>query len=95
VGRLRPPVGLLPSDVRALPDLELLLAPDEEWLPGVNPATLCAWVDQALGDPALAAALRDAMAAGESYVDGCVRAWVVVKDRLAQARAAAAGEVIA
>jgi hypothetical protein len=90
VGRLRPPVGLLPSDVRALPDLEMFLAPDEEWLPGVDPAALCAWVAGPLGDAALAEALRAALASAASYVEGCVRAWMIVRDRVAQARAAAA-----
>ncbi len=90
VGRLRPPVGLLPSDVRALPDLEMFLAPDEEWLPGVNHAAMCEWVERSLGDAPLAAALRDVTGAAPSYVEGCVRAWLVVRDRLTQARAVAA-----
>lgn len=95
VGRLRPPVGLLPSEVRGLCDLELFLAPDEQWLPGVDPKALCAWVERTLGDAALAGALRTELALAESYVDGCVRAWLVVKERVEQARAAAAAEGIA
>ena len=96
VGRLRPPVGLLPSEVRGLCDLELFLAPDEEWLPGVDQAAMAAWVERSFGDAPLAAALRAACAAAPNYVEGCIRSYLLVRDRAAQARAAlAAGEAVA
>ena len=96
VGRLRPPVGLLPSEVRGLVDLELFLAPDEAWLPGVDQGAMAAWVERVLGDAALAGALREACAAAPNFVDGCVRCYLMVRARAAQARAAlAAGEAIA
>ncbi len=96
VGRLRPPVGLLPSEVRGLADLEMFLAPSEDWLPGVNHAALCEWVEGVLGDADLAAALRAATVTAPSYVEGCVLAYLLVRDRVAAARAAAGiGEGIA
>ena len=35
-GRLKPPVGVLPGDVRSLPELHLFLEPDDASLPGIN-----------------------------------------------------------
>jgi hypothetical protein len=96
VGRLRPPVGLLPSEVRGLTDLEMFLEPDDQWLPGVDHVALCDWVGRELGDADLASALRIATSTAPNYVEGCVRAWMLVRDRVAQARAvAAAPEAIA
>ena len=43
-GRLKPPVGILPGDVRSLPELHQFLAPDVTSLPGINLKALPEWV---------------------------------------------------
>ena len=88
-GRLRPPVGILPGDIRSLSALFLHLAPQPNSLPGVNLTRLSEWVQDVLGDAALSAAIRDAVAASSCHVDGCMRVYELVAIRLAQAEAAA------
>ena len=85
-GRLRPPVGIIPGTIRSLPELHLLLAPDERSLPGVNPIALADWVENVVGDPDLAQALRATHNAAPSYVEWCLTAFDLVGSRVAQAR---------
>jgi len=92
-GRLRPPVGILPGDIRSLSALFLHLAPQPNSLPGVNLTRLSEWVQDVLGDAALSAAIRDAVAASSCHVDGCMRIYELVAVRLAQAEAAMSGAV--
>ena len=89
-GRFRPPVGIIPGDVRSLSSLFLHLAPQPNSLPGVNLTRLPDWVRDALGDGALADAIREAVQASSSHVDGCLRVYELVAVRLTQAEAAAA-----
>jgi len=90
-GRFRPPVGIIPGDIRSLSSLFLHLAPQPNSLPGVNLTRLPDWVRDALGDAALADAIRNAVQASHSHVDGCLRVYELVAVRLAQAEAAASG----
>jgi hypothetical protein len=90
-GRFRPPVGLVPGDVRSLSSLFLHLAPQPNSLPGVNLQRLPDWVRDTLGDPVLADAIRSAVEFSHSHVDGCLRVYELVAVRLAQAEAVASG----
>ena len=90
-GRFRPPVGIMPGDIRSLSGLFLHLAPAPNSLPGVNLMRLSEWVRDVLGDTALATAIRDAAAASSCHVEGCMRVYELVALRLAQAEAAASG----
>jgi hypothetical protein len=90
-GRFRPPVGLVPGDVRSLSSLFLHLAPQPNSLPGVNLQRLPDWVRDVLGDPVLADAIRGAVESSHSHVDGCLRVYELVAVRLAQAEAVASG----
>ena len=92
-GRLRPPVGILPGDIRSLSALFLHLAPQPNSLPGVNLTRLSEWVQDVLGDAALSAAIRDAVAASSCHVEGCMRVYELVAVRLAQAEVAVSGAV--
>lgn len=83
-GRFRPPVGLIPGDVRSLSSLFLHLAPQPDSLPGVNLSRLSGWVRDVLGDPSLAMAIRDAVDASSCHVEGCMRVYELVALRLAQ-----------
>lgn len=85
-GRLKPPVGLIPSPVRGLREAHLLLEPDVRSLPGLNLAALAAWIRRVIGDGELAQALENETQTANSYVDGCLRAYAVIGDRLTQAR---------
>jgi hypothetical protein len=89
-GRLRPPVGIIPGDIRSLSSLFLHLAPQPNSLPGVNLVRLQDWVRDVLGDAVLADAIRDAVGASQSHVDGCLRVYELVAVRLTQAEAAGA-----
>jgi len=89
-GRLRPPVGIIPGDIRSLSSLFLHLAPSPNSLPGVNLTRLSAWVRDVLGDADLAAAIGEAVAASRSHVDGCMRVYELVAVRLAQAETVSA-----
>jgi hypothetical protein len=90
-GRFRPPVGLIPGDIRSLSSLFLHLAPQPNSLPGVSLVRLPDWVRDVLGDAALADAIRETVSASQSHVDGCLRVYELVAIRLTQAEAVAAG----
>lgn len=85
-GRLLPPVGIIPGDVRSLRELHLLLAQDDRSLPGVNFNALADWVERVIGDRELADALRKTTKNTASYVDGCLKVYDLVDLRLKQAR---------
>ena len=91
-GRFRPPVGLIPGDVRSLSSLFLHLAPQPNSLPGVNLSRLSGWVRDVLGDPSLAIAIRDAVDASRCHVEGCMRVYELVALRLAQVNGVQAGQ---
>lgn len=91
-GRFRPPVGLIPGDVRSLSALFLHLAPQPNSLPGVNLSRLPGWVRDVLGDPSLAIAIRDAVDASSCHVEGCMRVYELVALRLAQVDGVQAGQ---
>ena len=93
-GRLLPPVGIIPGDVRSLGELHLLLAPDDRSLPGVNFNALVDWVERVIGDRDLADALRKTTGNTASYVDGCLKVYELVGMRLTQAREIAGQEVL-
>jgi hypothetical protein len=84
-GRFRPPVGIIPGDIRSLSSLFLHLAPQPNSLPGVNLTRLPGWVRDALGDAALADAIGAAAQSSQSHVEGCLRVYELVALRLAQA----------
>ena len=84
-GRLRPPVGIMPGDVRSLPELHLFLEPDNASLPGINLKALPEWVETRIGDKELAEAIRAIVNKTVSYVEDCVRVHQVVGYRLDQA----------
>jgi hypothetical protein len=88
VGHLRPPTGLIPSTVRSLGELEFVLAPRSDSLPGVHMERLAAWIEHDVGDPVGAAEVRDAAAAATSYVEACLAVYERVRDRVASARLA-------
>jgi hypothetical protein len=90
-GRFRPPVGIIPGDIRSLSSLFLHLAPQPNSLPGVSLTRLPHWVRNVLGDAALAEAIRAAVEASPSHVDGCLRIYELVAVRLAQAEEVASG----
>ena len=48
------------------------------------------WVRDVLGDAVLADAIREAVGASQSHVDGCLRVYELVAVRLAQAEAVGA-----
>ncbi|SHJ65866.1 hypothetical protein SAMN02745165_02858 [Malonomonas rubra DSM 5091] len=85
-GRLKPPVGLMPGNVRSLSDLHLLLAPDDASLPGINLTALPAWIESSFGDNELAEAIRAAADAAPNYAESCLAVYDVVGWRLEQAR---------
>ena len=88
-GRFRPPVGIIPGDIRSLSSLFLHLAPQPNSLPGVNLTRLQDWVRDVLGDAALAEAIRNAVQASQSHVEGCLRVYELVALRLTQAEGVA------
>ena len=90
-GRFRPPVGIIPGDIRSLSSLFLHLAPQPNSLPGVNLQRLSGWGRDILGDAALADAIRAAVGDSPSHVDGCLRVYELVAVRLAQAEEVASG----
>ena len=85
-GRLKPPVGILPGDVRSLPELHLLLAPDDASLPGINLKALPEWIEASIGDRELAASVQAIVDQSVNYVEDCMRVYEVVGVRLDQAR---------
>ena len=78
-------MGIIPGDIRSLSSLFLHLAPQPNSLPGVNLTRLQDWVRDVLGDAVLADAIREAVEASQSHVDGCLRVYELVAVRLAQA----------
>ncbi|MEE4380127.1 MAG: hypothetical protein V2J55_21780 [Candidatus Competibacteraceae bacterium] len=84
-GRLKPPVGIMPGDVRSLPELHLFLEPDNASLPGINLKALPEWVETSIGDKELAEAIRAIVDTTVNYVEDCVRVHQVVGYRLDQA----------
>ena len=91
-GRFRPPVGIMPGDIRSLSGLFLHLAPAPNSLPGVNLSRLSEWVRNVLGDTSLAIAIRDAVDASSCHVDRCMRVYELVALRLAQVDGVQAGQ---
>ena len=85
-GRLKPPVGILPGDVRSLPELHLFLEPDDASLPGVNLKALPEWIEASIGDKELAASVQTIVDQSVNYVEDCMRVCKVVGVRLDQAR---------
>ena len=85
-GRLKPPVGILTGDVRSLPELHLLLAPDDASLPGINLKALPEWIEASIGDRELAASVQAIVDNSVNYVEDCIRVYEVVGVRLDQAR---------
>jgi len=85
-GRLKPPVGILPCDVRSLPELHLFLEPDEASLPGINLKALPEWIEAHIGDKELAESILGLVNASVNYVETCVKVYEVVGYRLDQAR---------
>ena len=85
-GRLRPPVGIMPGDVRSLPELHLFLEPDDASLPGINLKALPGWIEATIGDKELAASIQAIVDTAVNYVEGCLSVYKVVGYRLDQAR---------
>ena len=94
-GRLRPPVGIIPGDLRSLGELHRHLEPDDRSLPGVNLAFLSVWVRDVLGDHELSGLISPAVTSAPGHVAGCLAVYDLVGRRLAQARAVAGEEVSA
>ena len=92
-GRLLPPVGIIPGDVRSLNELYLLLAPDDRSLPGVNLKALVDWIGRVIGDETLANEIRIITREVGSYVEGCMKVYDLIGHRLDQAREVAGKEV--
>ena len=86
IGCLVPPVGLLQSSVRSLAEVELAMRPEDRSLVGVHPERLAAWIENSIGDPAGAAAVREAASIAPSYVDACRAIQRVIAERVASAR---------
>jgi hypothetical protein len=84
-GRFRPPVGILQGHVRSLSALFLHLSPQPSSLPGVNLKRLPDWIANVVGDEELADRVREAAAAATSHVNGCLKVYHLVGERLAQA----------
>jgi len=87
-GRLKPPVGIMPGDVRSLPELHDFLAPDEATLPGINLKGLPEWIEMRIGDRELAASVQTIVDQSVSYVEDCIKVYEVVGVRLDQAHKA-------
>jgi hypothetical protein len=85
-GRLKPPVGILPGDVRSLPELHLFLAPDEASLPGINLKALSEWIGMSIGDKELGDSIQSIVDTAANYVEACMSVYEVVGVRLDQAR---------
>ena len=85
-GRLKPPVGILPGDVRSLPELHLFLEPDDASLPGINLKALSGWIETSIGDRELAASVQTIVDQSVNYVEDCLKVYEVVGARLDQAR---------
>lgn len=86
IGHLRPPTGVIPGFVRSLGELEFVLAPQSDSLPGVHMERLADWIENDVGDPAGATEVRDAAAAAPSYVEACMAVYERIRDRVESAR---------
>ena len=86
VGQFRPPSGVIPGFVRGFAELEFVLMPQKNSLPGVHMERLADWIENEVGDPVGAAEVRDAAAAASSYVEACMAVYERVRDRVASAR---------
>ena len=86
IGCLVPPVGLLQSSVRSLVELELAMRPEDRSLVGVHLERLADWIESAIGDPAGAAAVREAASVAPCYADACEAIQRVIAERVASAR---------
>lgn len=86
IGCLVPPVGLLQSSVRSLGELELAMRPEDRSLVGVHLERLADWIANAIGDPAGAAAVREAASLAPCYADACEAIQRVIAERVAGAR---------
>jgi hypothetical protein len=86
IGCLVPPVGLLQSSVRSLSELELAMRPEDRSLVGVHLERLAAWIESEIGDPAGAAAVREAASLAPCYADACEAIQRVIAERVASAR---------
>jgi hypothetical protein len=86
IGCLVPPVGLLQSSVRSLGELELAMRPEDRSLVGVHLERLAAWIESEIGDPAGAAAVREAASLAPCYADACEAIQRVIAERVASAR---------
>lgn len=86
IGCLVPPVGLLQSSVRSLGELELAMRPEDRSLVGVHLERLAAWIESEIGDPAGAAAVREAASLAPCYADACEAIQGVIAQRVASAR---------
>lgn len=87
-GRLEPHLGIVRGYVRSLDEACRLLAPQSRSLPAINLQSLADWIETALGDGPLAAALRHEERQAACYVDGCLKAHELLNTRLDQALAA-------
>jgi len=85
-GRLKPPAGILPGDVRSLQELHLFLAPDDASLPGINLKALPEWIEVSFGDKELAESIRAIVNTRLHYVEHCMKVYDAVGHRLEQAR---------
>ena len=85
-GRLKPPVGIIPGDVRSLPELHLFLAPDVASLPGINLKALAEWIGMRIGDKELGDSIQAIVDTAANYVEACMSVYDVVGVRLDQAR---------
>jgi hypothetical protein len=86
VGQFRPPSGVIPGFVRSFAELEFVLMPQKDSLPGVHMERLADWIENDVGDPVGAAEVREAAAAAPSYVGACMAVYERVRDRVASAR---------
>jgi hypothetical protein len=79
-------MGILPGDVRSLPELHLFLEPDNASLPGINLKALPEWIEMSIGDKELAKSIQTFVDQSVNYVEVCVKVYEVVGYRLDQAR---------
>ena len=84
-GRLKPPVGIIPGDVRSLPELHQFLEPDNASLPGINLKRLPDWIEASIGDGELAASVRTIVDQSVNYVEDCLKVYALIGYRLDQA----------